>query len=144
LIERLPLLLALMLAGCPPANDDDSAAADDDDSTEEPREPTWENVFALVSFRCACHSVEEQDGGFYDLTDPDTAWDALVNVPSEDLPSMDRVEPGDPDASYVVAKIEDRQDAVGGRGDRMPPTGFALPADDITLIRDWITGGADQ
>ena len=35
-----------------------------------------------------------------------------------------------------------RQFEVGGAGDRMPPTGFALPEDDVELIREWIAEGA--
>lgn len=78
----------------------------------------------------------------FDLTDEDGAWNALVGVPSQDVPSMARIEPGDAENSYLVRKIEDRHRSVGGAGDRMPPTGFALPADDISMIREWIDDGA--
>ena len=139
------ILLGLLsyLLGCPPADDDDSAAPqDDDDSTDEVRDPTWTTVSALIGFRCGCHDAAQRAGGMYDLTRPDVAYAVLVDRPSDDVPGMDRIEPGDPEASYLVAKIEGRQQQVGGRGDRMPPTGFPLPDDDIDLIRDWVTAGA--
>jgi hypothetical protein len=49
-----------------------------------------------------------------------------------------RVVAGDPDASYLVRKIED---AVGIQGTAMPP-GNPLSADQVQLVRDWIAAGA--
>lgn len=135
------LLLAL-LAGCPSAPVDEPADDDDDATTPEEVLEGWEGVFGLIEFRCGCHDAQERAGGMWDLTDPDTAWDVLVDVPSDDVPTIDRVEPGDPDASYLFLKITDRHGEVGGAGDRMPPTGFALPEDDIAMIRVWIEDGA--
>lgn len=142
----LSLALGVLLVGCTPANDDDSAALvdDDDDATEEVLDPTWGNVFDLLSFRCGCHDADQREGDLYDLTDPGSAWSALVDVPSNALPTMDRIEPGDSEASYLFLKISDRHRAAGGDGNRMPPTGFALTAAKITLVRDWIDGGAAQ
>lgn len=141
---RLLVALAALLLGCPTANDDDNVAVDDDDGTEEQLEPTWGNVFDLLSYRCGCHDAEQREGDLYDLTDPGVAWDVLVDVPSDAVPSMDRVEPGDPEASYMVLKIEDRHREVGGDGYRMPPTGFALTPTKIAMVRGWIEAGATR
>ncbi len=140
----LAAALAVVLGGCPAANDDDSTPTDDDDddASATPLEPTWDNVFDLLSFRCGCHDAEQREGGMYDLTDAATAWSVIVDVPSEALPSMDRIEPGDPEASYLLLKVQDRHRSVGGDGARMPPTGFALTPTRIALIRDWIEDGA--
>ena len=62
----------------------------------------------------------------------------LVNVPSLEVPALLRVEPSNPDDSYLVQKIEGTA-AVGGR---MPLGGDALPPDTIAAIRQWITDGA--
>jgi len=138
------LALGVLLIGCPAANDDDSAPLpeDDDDATEEPLEPTWSNVFDMLSFRCGCHDAQQAEGDLYDLTDPDSAWGLLVNVPSVGLPGMDRVEPGDAEASYLYLKISDTHRAAGGDGNRMPPTGFPLTETKVTMVRDWIEDGA--
>jgi hypothetical protein len=64
----------------------------------------------------------------------------LVNVQSVQAPSLARVTPGDPDASYLIHKIEGTA-AVGGR---MPLNGPPLPAETIAVIRQWITDGAPQ
>ncbi len=49
-----------------------------------------------------------------------------------------RVNPGNPDQSYIVQKIQGTA-AVGGR---MPLGQAALPQDRIDLIRSWIAAGA--
>jgi len=65
-----------------------------------------------------------------------------VNVPANELASMDRIEPNQPDQSYLVRKIEGTQAAAGGSGARMPLGGAALSQSDIDTIRGWITAGA--
>ena len=69
-----------------------------------------------------------------------SAYGALVNAPSRDNPSAIRVVPGDPDASYLIQKIEG---APGIVGERMPRTGgpFLTPGQ-IAVIRRWIELGA--
>ena len=62
----------------------------------------------------------------------------LVNVPSVEVPGTLRVDPGNPDDSYLIHKIEGTA-AVGGR---MPLGGQALSQDTIDAIRQWITDGA--
>jgi hypothetical protein len=66
------------------------------------------------------------------------AYAALVNAPSVEVPSLRRVQPGDPDASYLVRKISGTA-TVGGR---MPLGGPPLPQDAIDAIRQWILDGA--
>lgn len=70
------------------------------------------------------------------------AYASIVGVPSAEVPALDRVEPSDPDASYLVHKIQGTQASVGGFGGRMPLGAGALPADEIQLIRAWIAAGA--
>lgn len=62
----------------------------------------------------------------------------LVGVPSAQQPSLLRVDPGNPAASYLVRKLEGTA-SVGGR---MPLGGPPLPPDRIDLIRQWIASGA--
>ena len=67
----------------------------------------------------------------------------IVNVVSVQAnPAMNRVTPGDPAQSYLVHKIEGTQGSVGGSGSRMPLTGSPLSANQIAIIRSWITKGA--
>ncbi|NIP27395.1 MAG: hypothetical protein GWN81_21515, partial [Phycisphaerae bacterium] len=62
------------------------------------------------------------------------AYGDLVNVPSRQVGSLLRVEPFNPDDSYLVQKIEGTA-SVGGQ---MPLGGPPVAEDDIQLIRQWI------
>jgi hypothetical protein len=73
-----------------------------------------------------------------DLTSLSMSYLGLVNTPSLEVGSLDRVEPGNPNASYLVQKIE----GTAAVGVRMPATGVPLDAAAIAAIRQWITNGA--
>ena len=68
-----------------------------------------------------------------------TAYATIVNVASVGKPSAIRVVPGNPDASYLVQKIEG---AAGIVGVRMPQTPPYLTPNQIAIIRRWIELGA--
>jgi hypothetical protein len=71
------------------------------------------------------------------------AYSNIVNVASTTLPSMDRVEPGQPDQSFLVHKIQGTQGPLGSNmGARMPLNANPLSQTQIDLIRSWITQGA--
>lgn len=72
----------------------------------------------------------------------DAAYDQLVNVASTQVPSLKRVNPGSPDASYIVHKIEGRSGIVGTR---MPRNGPPYMTDgQILILRRWIELGAPR
>jgi hypothetical protein len=64
---------------------------------------------------------------------------SLVNVTSAELAPMKRVLPGQPDASYIVLKLQGDPRIVG---ERMPYGGPYLSASDIEMVRAWIAAGA--
>lgn len=66
---------------------------------------------------------------------------SLVGVASTQQPSLQRVNPGNPDNSYLVHKIEGR---AGITGDRMPQGGAPLDPTLIANVRAWITAGAQN
>ena len=84
----------------------------------------------------ACHIGASAPLGF--RLDADSAYAMLVNAPSVEVPSLQRVTPGNPDASYLIQKLEGHA-AVGGR---MPLGQPALDQATIDTIRQWITNGA--
>ena len=67
-------------------------------------------------------------------------YDALVNVPSRGRPDLKLVVPGDPDASYLIHKLEGQPGIVGVRMPRAGPP--YLSAGQILVIRRWIALGA--
>jgi hypothetical protein len=71
----------------------------------------------------------------------------LINVPSSELPAMPFVTPGVPSQSYLVYKITDTQSGLSCMPsclDSMPPAGPPVPDEQITILRDWIEGGAAE
>ena len=70
--------------------------------------------------------------------DAANSYALLVNAQSAEVPSLMRVNPGNPDASYIVQKLEGTN-AVGAR---MPFGGPYLSQDRIDLVRRWIAAGA--
>ncbi len=104
-------------------------------------QPTLEsiqnNVFTPIC--SACHSgVGGVLPGSMDLTDVAASFASLVNVTSIQEPPLLRVEPNDPDISYLIHKLEGTQ-AVGAR---MPDGGPFLSQETIDVIREWIEQGA--
>lgn len=69
---------------------------------------------------------------------PAVAYGNIVNVPSTESPSLDRIKPNEPDNSYLYAKIT----GAGITGGRMPLGGPYLTDAQISLVRDWIRRGA--
>jgi hypothetical protein len=66
------------------------------------------------------------------------AYAKIVNQPSTETPSLQRIVPGDPANSYLYRKIT----GSGITGDRMPQGGPYLMDAQIRLVRDWIRRGA--
>ncbi|HSG66083.1 MAG TPA: Ig-like domain-containing protein, partial [Gammaproteobacteria bacterium] len=88
----------------------------------------------------ACHTgVGAALPGVMDLTSVNASYANLVDVASLQVSALDRVEPGDPDNSYLIRKLEG---GPGISGDRMPRFGPYLDQTTVDAIRQWITDGA--
>ncbi len=100
--------------------------------------PTLPQIQAVVfTPKCAsCHNgVGAVLPGVLNLSNEAASAASLVNVASIQDPAVDRVEPGQPDNSYLVHKID------GTAASQMPPSG-PLPQAEIDAIRQWILDGA--
>jgi hypothetical protein len=89
-----------------------------------------------------CHnSVGQTFAGGLNLEHA-VAYDQIVNVTSRERPGVLRVAPGNPDASYMVHKLEGQAGIVGRR---MPYNGPPyLTGGQIQILRRWITNGAPR
>ena len=67
-----------------------------------------------------------------------------VGIPSVEVGTLNRVEPGDPANSYLIRKLEGTAVAVGGVDTQMPLGRNPLDQSDIDIIRAWITAGAQN
>ena len=97
----------------------------------------------ILDTKCAlsgCHvGGSTQLPGVLDLREG-VACQNLVNVPSIEKPEFDRIEPGQPDSSYLFLKI------VGTNivGQRMPFGRDPLTQREIDAVRKWISGAANN
>jgi hypothetical protein len=92
------------------------------------------NVFTPIC--SVCHSGATAPEGL--MLDAQHSYSLLVNVPSTEVPSVLRVNPGNPASSYIIQKLEGHA-AVGNQ---MPLGQPPLPSSTINFIAQWITDGA--
>ncbi len=109
------------------------------DGSSAPLGPTLagiqDNIFTPICTQC--HTGAAAPLGL--ALDEGVAFQNLVSVSSIEVPEMSRVEPGNPEASYIIWKLEGRSGIVGVQ---MP---FGLPplsAEQIAAVRGWIQAGA--
>lgn len=96
---------------------------------------------AVFTPRCSgCHSGPTSGTlpSGMNLSNTTASFNALVGVPSIEVPSIDRVEPNDPGNSYLIQKLE----GTAAVGVRMPQGGPFLDEATMNDIRQWITDGA--
>ena len=97
-----------------------------------------DNVFTPSCSQSFCHG----EASSADLNlEEGNSWSNLVNVPSVELAGWDRVEPFDPDMSYLICKLENCPSIIGSQ---MPLIGDLLTQDVIDVIREWILLGAPE
>ena len=89
-----------------------------------------------------CHRGSNP-GGRLDLS-PSSAWQNLVNQRSAQARSMYLVAPGNANESYFYLKLTGRHIQRGGRGVRMPLGRGPMSDADLSVVRDWIEGGAPR
>jgi hypothetical protein len=102
---------------------------------------TLEEIQAQVfTTRCSlCHTGGGTELPFtMNLSNIQASFDHLVSEPSEQVPELLRVHPGNPDGSYLIHKLE----GTHAVGDRMPQGGPFLDEATIQGIRGWIAEGA--
>lgn len=98
------------------------------------------DIAPLLKQRCAVCHVTGQEPGLMSLI-PARAHAALVGQPSVQS-DLKRVEPGKPEASYLVHKLAGTHLEAGGEGMQMPFAAPPLPEAQQELIRRWIGEGA--
>ena len=94
------------------------------------------NIFSVNCATSGCHGGGTVQQGL--RLDPGFSAANLINVASPRDANLIRVIPGNPDASFLIQKLEGTQTL----GDRMPQFGPYLPQATIDEIRLWILNGA--
>lgn len=93
-------------------------------------------VFTPTCATSGCHLGASAEQGLQ--LDEANSYAMLVDRPSTQVSSLLRVEPGDPDNSYLIQKLE----GTASVGEQMPLDQPPLPQADIDVIRQWISDGA--
>jgi hypothetical protein len=93
-------------------------------------------IFTPTCASIGCHDPLGQQSNM--VLSAGRAYANTVNIASEEMPALDRVEPNDPANSYLYRKIT----GAGITGDRMPQSRPPLTDAQIKLVRDWIRRGA--
>ena len=134
-------LLALCTAGC------DESVSDLTSPTPD-LQPTFSSIQRDIFERgdssgrqacVTCHTPAQAPfSGGLDLSH-NAAYAALVAATSPLKPGAVRVVAGDPEASYLIHKLEGRATIVGVR---MPQGGPFLSHEQVDVIRRWIERGA--
>ena len=132
--------LALMVIGTSASAGNGPPAECDDLSAIAPftqfRYEQFQNIFNTSCTSCHPGNVGAGNLGLGD----GFSYGALVGVPSDGLPSILRVAPGDPLQSMLFLKIN--CDDPPGLGIRMPLGGSNLSATQQAFFFDWIGAGA--
>ena len=98
----------------------------------------FQEVSDTVIAGCAFSSCHGSGTGGLTLDGSADDRDRLLS--GESVTGLPYVVPGDPDASYLVHKLEGGPDI---EGELMPP-GTPLDEETIGLVRDWIAEGAGE
>jgi hypothetical protein len=70
------------------------------------------------------------------------AYASLVGAPSDEMPTLPRVAPGQPDQSYLLYKLRGTAGSIGGVATQMPLGQAPLTDAEIADIETWIANGA--
>ncbi|PUA27890.1 MAG: hypothetical protein B0W54_15335 [Cellvibrio sp. 79] len=97
-----------------------------------------QTVFGTICTNC--HTGSNAPRGLR-LDSEENSYAFLVGRTADEIPSLMRVNPGKPDDSYLIKKLEGTNDIVGGR---MPLGGPYLSQTQIDLVRSWIANGAPR
>jgi hypothetical protein len=95
-----------------------------------------DNVFTPVCTRC--HAGATAPRGLQ--LDAANSYALLVGVASSEVPGIQRIQAGNPSASYLIQKIS----GTAAVGQRMPLGGPPLPQSTIDVIAQWVRNGAPK
>ncbi len=99
-------------------------------------------IFNVSCNSDSCHSHVGQAGDL--ILEEGSSWNALINTPPSNpiaaAHGFMRVMPGQPDASFILAKLTDA--LAAGEGIAMPYNVAPLTNDAVNVVRAWIVAGA--
>jgi hypothetical protein len=106
-------------------------------------DPLFEQIqTSIFDVNCAlsgCHAGSSPQAGM-NLT-AGQSYDNIVDVASTERPDLRRIDPNNPDESYMLMKLRGDPEILGSR---MPLGRTPLSTEQIDLIREWVGQGAPR
>src|SRR5262245_30656059 len=95
-------------------------------------------IFTPNCVKAGCHDAASASAGM--VLAAGVSYGQIVDRPSTENSTLDRIEPGDPNRSYMVKKLRGDPDITGGRMPLDQPGG--LPREQIDGLIAWVRAGA--
>lgn len=105
-------------------------------------EENIEDVYTIVDNNCSvsgCHQGRRPPRGLN--LERDQFLDSVIDIPSQEVPSLNLVDTEDPEKSYLLMKIKGSPEI---KGSPMPLYAPPLSSEDIQIIQDWIKSLKEQ
>jgi len=95
-------------------------------------------IFTPICAKAGCHDAATASGG--QVLAAGRAYGEIVRHPAQGRPDLNRIEPGDPERSYMVKKLRGDPDIVGNQMPFDAPG--SLPREKLDGLIGWILAGA--
>lgn len=130
-------LLAALLAAC-------GTVKSPTEPLEAPEGPAFTfsqiqaQIFTPTCAKAGCHAASAASGGM--VLEAGRAYGEIVNQPATGNSSFDRIEPGDPERSYMIKKLRGDPDITGSQMPLDAPG--SLTREQMDGLVGWILAGA--
>lgn len=136
-VREVCILAALLLAGC-------GSVKSPTEPSEDPEGPAFTfaqvqaQVFTPNCAKAGCHAASAASGGM--VLEAGRSYGEIVNRPAAGNSSLDRVEPGDPERSYLIKKLRGDPDITGAPMPLDNPG--SLTREQLDGLVGWVLAGA--
>ncbi len=95
-------------------------------------------IFTPTCAKSGCHAANTASAGM--VLDAGRAYAQIVGRPSTEQPTLHRIEPGDPNHSYMIKKLRGDPDITGGQMPLDRPG--SLTKEQMDGLVGWVLAGA--
>ena len=131
------LLAALLLAACGDVKSP-TEPLEDPDGQAFTFAQVQAQVFTPTCAKAGCHAASAAAGGL--VLEAGRSYGEIVNRPAVGNASLDLIEPGNPERSYLIKKLRGDPDITGGRMPLDNPG--SLTQEQMDGIAGWVLAGA--